>query len=225
MNLSKSYKFWHLCAKIFSKRYKVCHLSEKVEPAVYLVHHQDLRGPVMSVIWYDTRVHPWVLSVFLNRKTCYRQFCDYYFQKRVGLPKTIAAVLSFPLSCFVTWLMHLIQAIPVFRGSKEIIKTFRQSMNALMKNDSILICPDIDYTNKGSHIGEIYRGFFNLEKVYLKKTGRHLAFVPLYISKKLRCIYSGKAIRFETGEDYEKEKSKVYDRLKQEFLNLESRDD
>jgi 1-acyl-sn-glycerol-3-phosphate acyltransferase len=223
MKLSKSYKFWHFCARFFSKRYSVCHLEEKTEPVVYLVHHQNLRGPILSVIWYDTRVHPWVLSVFLKRKTCFKQFCGYYFQKRVGLPKAIAAVLSFPLSFFVTWLMHLIQAIPVFRGSKEIITTFRQSINALLAKDSILICPDKDYTNKGTHVGEMYSGFLDLEKIYFKRTGEHLAFIPLYISKKLHRIYSGRAVRFENG-DFEQEKAKVYDRIKDEFLFLESKD-
>ena len=94
-------------------------------------------------------------------------------------------------------------------------------MQALSEGENLLICPDIDYTDTSSSMGEMYHGFLNLEKYYFKKTGSHLAFVPVHISKRRHCIYMGEAICFKTENDFKQEKIKVYDRLKEEFLRLE----
>lgn len=117
------------------------------------------------------------------------------------------------------------RAIPVYRSSKAIIKTFRQSISTLIDGESLLISPDVDYTDTGSDIGEIYKGFLNLEKYYMEQTGRHLAFIPLYISKRKHCIYRGEAIYFNSNEGFKQEKIKVYDRLRQEYSLLKKEAD
>jgi 1-acyl-sn-glycerol-3-phosphate acyltransferase len=215
------FRFCRLFVRCFTSSYSVCHLSETVEPAVYLVNHQNMRGPIVSMVWFDKPVHIWVLNVFCDGRTCFRQFYNYTFTKRFGLPKLLSAVIIFPVSLFVSRLMKSMRAIPVFRNSKSIVKTFRQSILALSQGQSLLICPSIDYTDTDSNIGEIYKGFLDLEKYYIKKNGNHLAFVPLHISKLKHCIYVGKAVYFTTEDEFKNEKANVYYRLKQEFSLLE----
>ncbi|AHF06488.1 glycerol acyltransferase [Desulfitobacterium metallireducens DSM 15288] len=221
------YKFSRFCIRCFSSRYRVC-LSEKNIndtgiPVVYVVHHQNLRGPILSIAWLNIPVHLWVLSVFSDQRTCFRQFYDYTFTQRRGIPKGLAAVIAYPVSVWVSGIMQGMNAIPVFRGSRAIAKTFNQSLKALINGENLLICPDIDYTDPGPHMGEMYDGFLDLERYYIKRTGHHLAFIPLYISKREHCIYEGKAVYFHTVGDFKNEKKNVYDRLMQEFSRLENR--
>jgi hypothetical protein len=138
------------------------------------------------------------------------------------MPKILAAIIAFPLSFCVAGLMPSIRAIPVFRGSKSIIKTIRLSISALAEGESLLICPDIDYKDKGSDMGEMYKGFLELEKFYFKQTGKHLAFIPLQISKSKHCIYEGKAIYFNGTEDFKIEKDKVYNELRQKITRMKN---
>jgi hypothetical protein len=163
----------------------------------------------------------WVLSVFSDRRTCFRQFYDYTFTKRLGIPKGLAACLAFPLSFCVTGIMRVIGAIPVFRGSRAIAQTFKQSLTALMRKENLLICPDIDYMNPSPHMGEMYDGFLDLERYFYKRTSHHLPFVPLFLSKHEHCIYEGNAVFFKGEDDFKQEKIKVYERLKEEFARLE----
>ena len=216
------FRFCRFCARCFTPRYRVCPPNVTVTPVVYVVHHQNLRGPIISMVWFNKPIRPWVLSVFCDQNTCFRQFYDYTFTKRFRMPKVIAAVIAFPLSFCVSGLMHWIRAIPVFRGSKAIVKTFRQSISALTEGQSLLICPDIEYTDTGSSMNEMYHGFLDLEKNYRKQTNRHLAFVPLHISESKHCIHIGEAIYFNTVDDIRSEKIRVFDRLKQEFSCLVS---
>lgn len=216
------FRLCRFCARCFIPRYRVCPSTRTVAPAVYVVHHQNMSGPIVSMVWFNKPVRLWVLSVFCDQSTCFRQFYDYTFTKRFGLPKALAAVIVFPVSFFVSGLMKVIRAIPVFRGSKSIVKTFRQSIAALTQGQSLLISPDVDYTETDSNMGEMYNGFLDLEKYYLKQTGNHLAFVPLHISKREHCLYEGEAVYFNTEDDFKQEKVKVYDRLLEEFTRLGS---
>lgn len=219
------FKISRFFVRCFTPHYRVCPTNGAVSPAVYVVHHQNLRGPIVSMAWFNISVHPWVLNVFCDRSTCFRQYYDYTFTKRFGMPKLLAAVIIFPLSFFISGLMQGMQAIPVFRSSKAIIKTFKQSISILIHGQSLLISPDIDYTDTNLNMGEMYNGFLDLERYYMQQTGKHLNFVPLLISKRKHCIYVGDAVCFNTTDDFKQEKVKVYERLKQEFSRLEKQVD
>ncbi|HHW30268.1 MAG TPA: glycerol acyltransferase [Clostridiaceae bacterium] len=217
------FNFCRFLLRCFTRHYRVCYTTKDIdEPAVYLIHHQNLKGPLISMAWFDRTVRPWVLSVFCNHSACFRHYYEYTFTKRFGIPKIIAAIIIYPLSFCVAALMRVAQAIPVYRGSKDILKTFKQSIYALTSGQNILISPDIDYTDKSTNIGELYKGFLNLEKLYFEKTGKHLAFVPLHIKKRERYILVGKPVYFIAQDNFKKEKEKAYARLKQEFLTLEN---
>lgn len=203
------------------KRYDVIYTEEPPASAVYIVHHQNLKGPIKIIIWLKTHLHMWVLSPFCSQTTCYKHYVDYTFTKRFGMPKFFAPVLAFPVSFFVSGLLKGIRAIPVYRGKREIIKTFEQSINALAIGESLLISPDINYTDTGSDIGEMYEGFLNIDRLFYKKTKAHVAFIPLHISKVNRSIYIGRSIYFRDSVNYREEKSIVLEKIKAEFLLTE----
>lgn len=214
--------------RCFFGRYRVSYLKDYlkavVEPAVYVVHHQNLRGPVISIAWFDKPLRPWVLSAFCDRSGCFRQYYEYTFTARFGLPKWFAAVIAYPLSFGVTGLMRGTRAIPVFRGSRDIVETFRESTCALTQGHNILIAPDINYKDTGAKMGEMHTGFLDLEKFYWRKTGQHLAFIPLHISKRRRQITIGKPVYYEKKDSFKREKRKAYAQLKQQFIILEKQE-
>lgn len=204
----------------FTPTYVVHSSANLTSPAVYIVKHQNTKGPIISIAWFNIPVRLWVLSVFCNQNTCFRQYYDYTFTKRFRIPKVLAAIITFPISFLVSGIMQGMQAIPVFRGSKDIITTFRESILALINEQSLLISPSIDYTDTSPIMGKMYKGFLDLEKYYLRKTGNHLAFIPLYINNSSHCIYVGNTICFSSEEHFKQEKENVYNRLEEEFLRM-----
>ena len=61
-------------------------------------------------------------------------------------------------------------------------KTLRQSEALLLQGKSIVICPDVNYSDTGATMGQTYAGFLALDKAYRASTGRPLAFVPVHCS-------------------------------------------
>ncbi len=207
--------------RLFTPGYKVEQNSRLNDSTVYIVKHRNLQGPLTVLAWFPQPLLLWAFHVFLNKKDCYRQYLDYTFTERLGMPRILAALVGLPLSLLVSGLMHLIQAIPVYRDRRAVI-TFKQSLAALTSGQSLLICPDINYTDTSPNIGEIYTGFLYLDKIYYKKTGQHLSFVPLYVNSEKRHICIGQAISFST-DDFSREKFSIVKQLKEEFARLELR--
>lgn len=163
-------------------------------PCVYVVHHQNMFGPIHATACLDEEVHVWALSVFTHRESCFKQYYEYTFTQRFGWPKPLAYLAAGFLSLTIPALMKGVGAVPVLRGGLGIRDTMRQSVDLLAAGESLVICPDVAYSDDGAAIGETYLGFLMLEKYCYAKTGRHVAFVPLHCSAARKEVVAGRPV-------------------------------
>ena len=177
------------------------------------------------MLWSRRPMHVWALHVFMDRRVCYRHYADYTFTVRLGWPKALAKVVVYPFPFIVTGLLRSASAIAVHRGSLRIRETFNQSMEALLRGESVAIFPDIDYSDKNSDIGEIYEGFLQLERAYRQTTGKHLPFVPMSVSREKRLLRIGRPVYFTGDMPFPKEKSLISSEICKAINNLNRADD
>lgn len=182
-------------------------------PAVFLVHHQNLAGPIRAMALMPREARLWVLSPFCDRRACFDQYYGYTFTQRYGWPKVPAWMVSRLLSRLMPAFLRQFRVIPVWRGSLKIRDTLRQSTDALVQGRSILLCPDQDYSDDSPEVGALYDGFLHLERPYHKATGRHLPFVPLYCSAKQRRLLTGVPLFFSGDRPFQAEKAELARRL------------
>lgn len=173
---------------------------EHPEPCVYVCRHKNMQGPMYIAANYQVRYRIWVLSVFLSREECFRQYYGYTFTKLYGWPRAFAYVVARLASYVIPALMKSMRAVAVYRGSASVIKTYRESVSALIAGDSLMIFPDIDYKSEGNDLVEFYDGFLLLGRYYQAKTGKPIAFVPLYVDDERRRILKGAPVSFMAGE-------------------------
>jgi 1-acyl-sn-glycerol-3-phosphate acyltransferase len=189
-------------------------------PVVYISHHQNFFGPFITMLWFPKHLHAWILHVLLDQQICFKHYVNYTFTKRFGLNKYLANLLAFPYSFLVSTFLNSGKGIPVYRGSRKILQTFHISVAALSKRESIIIFPDIDYSDHSSTTKEMYDGFLHLEKFYYKATGKHVCFIPLYASKNRRMLIANQEIYFRDGEDFNEEKQFVYKKIHDNLNHL-----
>ena len=197
----KLHSDWHLEGEIPST------------PAVFVVHHQNIRGPIRALGLMDCTARLWVLHNFTNRKECFKQYYDYTFTKRYGWAKPIAFILGGLCSLLVPPLLKSLGAIPVYRGSMDIRKTMKYSLQALYDNDYLMICPDIDYKNTTDEITQAYNGFLHLERAYYNKTKKHLAFVPISESAAAKTVKIGAPVYFEDTPSFPEQQPIVMQKI------------
>jgi len=186
-------------------------------PAVFIGRHQNMYGPVEIMAWVPLTFRVWTLYKFLDMKECYNHFSSYTFPVSLGYSPFISKACARVCAPFVTALMRSMVGLPVFRGQKNIIETFRQSVTALADGESLLIMPERDYQDKGSDAGELYSGFVHLAQMYYKTTGKALSFYPIYPSRDNATIYMEKPVVFDPTRPFHAERDRVIEALKTEL--------
>lgn len=181
--------------------------------AVYVVHHQNLRGPIQVMRSLPVPPRPWVLHVFFSYTECYNQYVSYTFPQRLHWPMVFARAVCAPLSLFVSALVKSCRAIPVHRSLTHLRDTFNQSLEALIHGDSLLIAPDVDYADASPLMGEMYEGFLQLDPLYRKRTGKPIPFIPLYCSPRRGELLAGEPVYFREGIPFSEERVCVAQQL------------
>ena len=156
-------------------------------------------------------MRPWVYYPFCSREAFYKHMYGYTLTQRLHFPKPLAIFCSWALSILVPPLIASLGGIPVYRNDSRIRDTFRQSLDLLEQGCNILIFPDVDYTSNDA-VGDVYDGFFMLERMYHKKTGKHLPFVPVHLDTKQKTMRFGNPVCF-TDENLNQEKLRVKDAI------------
>lgn len=199
------------CARVFARLFSKKYRSDVIpspEGAVYVCRHLNMHGPYTTLKWLGFDVRPMVLSVFHTEDECYKQYAEYTFTKRVGKEASRFNLGAYLASRAVPPLVRSINAIPVYRGTIDAVKTFRASLTALGEGHSIIVYPDIDYTAEGGST-DIYDGFLYLGERYRKSYGRSLRFIPLYIDDECRRIVEYPPITVDSFKE-DKARAKEY---------------
>lgn len=209
------FKFARFFCKLFSAKYKVC-IEKLNSPCVYVCRHKNLHSAITLSKFLPFDTHILALNVFFDKKTAFNHYYNYTFQ---GNPenKIIRYIKSLFCSIFVPPLIKSQKCVPVYREKGSLI-TIKRSINYLIKGESLLIFPDVDYF-KTDGDSDIYDGFLYLEKLFFKKFGKHLNFVPIIIDDGKKLIYSREIIRFLGNEPFEKEKNSIKEVIKLAIFN------
>ncbi len=174
----------------------------------------------MVLPWLPGHFHVWSLHIYHDRKVCYRHLMDYTLTERFGWPKWKAWLAAVPTSIYLQGLMRSAKAIPVYRDSMKIIKTYQLSLNALKKGESILIFPDQDYTSTEKDLESMYDGFLAIDRLYFRETGQHIPFVTLYADEATRTIEVGEPILFTGDVRDEAERTRVAEAIRRQLSGL-----
>lgn len=222
------YRLLRAVVRLVSPRYQLLRSASNrpealSEPVVFVSRHHNLFGPWMTMLWFPGCFRVWVYHVFLEPQACYRHYVDYTFTKRFGWNKSWAKIVAWPISYGVSALLQSAACIPVYRGTKHIVSTFRETVRALQDGRHVFIFPDIEYQDESAQTGELYKGFLQLEKYVYRATGRHVGFVPVYVSRRQRAFLIGDPIRFRDGEDFQKERDVVYEKIRDGLNRLAAR--
>lgn len=114
-------------------------------------------------------------------------------------------------------LKYKVHGISISRDNRrELINTFKETLEYTDKGYSIVVFPEVDYQDEG--IGEIFSGFASYAKFAHKKNGKITEFYPVYIDGKSKRMYIGKPIDYNPeNADYDTE---VATYIKNEINNL-----
>lgn len=144
-------------------------------------------------------------------------FADFWSQKpkwKQPFYKFVSYIIA-PLSVCI---FNNARTIAVYRDMR-IMSTFKETIKMLQAGANILIFPEKDEKHNNI-LYQFQENFVDVAKLYYKKTGVSLTFVPMYIAPKRKTMYIGKGIRFDSKNSIEEERKRISGYLSDEITTI-----
>lgn len=188
------------------------------EATIIVGNHTQLHGPIAAELYAPGDHYTWCAGQMMHKEDVAEYaFQDFWSQK----PKythwfyKIAAHLIVPLSLCI---FNNANTIGVYHDTR-IIGTFKNTVKRLSEGNHVVIFPEHDV--KYNHIVYDFQDkFIDVAKLYYKKCGKAVCFVPMYIAPNLKGMYLGASTRFRPEAPIEGERQRIKAYLMQSITDL-----
>ena len=212
--------------KIIKWCIRVCYPKIQVEgienlpdaPAIIVGNHCQMNGPIVGELYVPGEPYIWCSGEMMHLKDVPAYaFRDFWSQK----PKwthPFYKLLSYIIAPLSVCVFNNARTIGVYHDTR-ILSTFKNTVKRLQEGKSVVVFPEHDV--KHNHIVyEFQDKFIDIAKLYNKKTGKALSFVPMYIAPKLKKLYLGKPTTFSATEPIDVERRRICDYLMDEITEM-----
>jgi hypothetical protein len=185
---------------------------------VIVANHCQMNGPISGELFLPDNCYIWCAGEMMNRKeVAAYAFRDFWSQKRAWI-QPFYKVLSHLIVPFAVCIFNNARTIAVYHDMR-IMSTFKESMKMLDKGANLLIFPEKDEKNNNI-LYQFQENFIDIAKLYYKKTGVELQFVPMYIAPALRTMYIGQAISFNSENDIADERKRISNEMSEAITEM-----
>ena len=213
------FKFIKWCVKVFYPQTQVVGIENLPdEPVIIVGNHCQMNGPIVGELYVPNEPYIWCAGEMMYLKDVPEYaFHDFWSQK----PKwthPFYKLLSYVIAPIAVCVFNNARTIGVYHDTR-ILSTFKNTVTKLVEGNSVVIFPEHDV--KHNHIIYDFQDkFIDVAKLYYKKTGRELSFVPMYIAPKLKTLYLGKPVRFCAAQPMDTERRQICTYLMEEITAI-----
>lgn len=217
--VSSIYRFIKALVRLFYPKIEVVG-SENLpnEPVIVVGNHTQMNGPIACELYFPGQRYIWCAGqmMHLNEVPSYA-FEDFWSQKS-KYSRWFYKLLSYLIAPLSVCVFNNANTIAVYKDTR-LLNTFRNSIMKLQEGASIIIFPECN--EEYNNIIYIFQDkFIDLARLYYKKTGAELSFIPLYIAPTLKKMYIGKPIRFDHSAPIKTERERICSYLMNEITHI-----
>lgn len=188
------------------------------EPCAIVGNHSQLHGPIACELYLPENCYTWCAAPMMKLKEVPAYaYQDFWSQK----PKWIRPFFRFasyviaPLSVVI---FNNARTIAVYKEN-HVLQTFKESVEKLQNGNNIVVFPEHDQKHNNI-VNDFQEGFTDIARLYYRRTGKTLSFVPLYIAPNLKKMYLGKPIRSCADTPVADERRRISDQLMKEITEI-----
>ena len=219
MNAKPIYKFLAAILKaVYPKITAVGTENIPDEPVIIVGNHCQIHGPIACEFYSPVKRRTWVAGATTSLKDAPSYAYEDFWSQKPTWQLPFFKMVSYIVSPLLVLINSNAQTIPVYRD-KRILSTFKRTVSCLENGESIVIFPEHD-VKCNNVIYDFQDRFIDVARLYYKKTGKKLCFVPLYIAPKMKKMYYGKGVYFNPEAVTEDERRRICDYLMNEITAI-----
>lgn len=188
------------------------------EPVVFVGNHSQMNGPIACELYFPVERYTWCAGEMMHL----RQVPDYAFQdfwsKKPASVRWFYRLLSYVIAPVSICVFTNARTIGVYRDAR-VLSTFKQTVSRLAEGSSVVIFPEKDEPYNGL-LWQFQDRFVDVARLYKKKTGKELAFVPFYLAPNLKQMHFGEPVRFCADAPMEEERDRICHALMERITDM-----
>lgn len=188
------------------------------EEAIIVGNHTQMNGPIACELYFPGKHYTWCAGQMMQLKEVPGYaYQDFWSRKPKGT-RWFYKLLSYLIAPLSVCVFNNADTIGVYHDTR-ILSTFKATIRRLQEGAGVIIFPEHDVPH--NHILCAFQDkFIDIAKLYYKRTGKELAFVPLYIAPALKKMYLGKPIRFCAANPMEEERRRICEYLMDQITEI-----
>ncbi len=188
------------------------------EPCIIVGNHCQMHGPIVSELFFPDNYYTWCAGEMMQLKEVPPYaYMDFWSQKP-GYIKWFYKLLSYVIAPLCVCIFNNARTIGVYRDIR-LRNTFKESIEKLESGSSIVIFPEqaVEHNNI---VYDFQEGFIDVARMYYKRSGKAVKFVPLYIAPALKKAYLGNAVEFNPTAAIAQERKRICGYLMDQITDI-----
>lgn len=226
METEKKNRFSYACfrlirfaVKLFYPRMKIVGAENIPQDASLIVgNHTQMNGPICGELYVPGNRRIWCAAPMMYIKEVPAYAFEDFWSRKPRWTHPFYRLLSYiiaPLSACVFTNAH---TIGVYHDVR-LMTTFKKTISALDNREHVIIFPEC-YDPHNNIVNAFQTKFVDVAKLYYKRTGKCVDFVPMYIAPKLKTIYFGTPTRFDPNAPIEEERIRICNYLMDSITDI-----
>ena len=201
------YKILARIVKIFHKKSEFVGLENLTdEPTLIITNHAQVHGPLTSELYFPLKKKIWCIGQMMHLKEIPAYAYQDFWSLKPKSVRWIYKICSYLIAPIAAFVFNHADTIGVYKDAR-LLSTFRETMKALEKGEYIIITPErTELFNE--IVNDFQDKFVDVAKLYYKKCGKRVQFVPVYMTKEKTVVHE--PIEF-TGENDAETLKKIVD--------------
>lgn len=187
-------------------------------PCILAGNHTQMNGPLVAELYFPGNRAIWCAGQMMRLKEVPAYAFQDFWSGKPRWTHWFYRLLSCLIAPLAVCLFNNAHTIAVYHDTRG-VATFRQTMQRLDEGANIIIYPE--HAVPHNHIVYDFQDkFIDVARLYYKRMGKILSFVPMYICPALRTVRLGKPIVFRPEEPVAQERRRICDALMADITAL-----
>lgn len=170
-------------------------------------NHAQMHGPVCGELYVPGDRAIWCNWEMMVLKEVPAYAYQDFWSKKPKYIRWFFKIMSYVIAPLAVCIFNNANTIPVYRDAR-LRTTLKQTLTALDENKRIVIFPE-HYEPHNHIVNDFQEGFVDVAKLFYRRTGKTVSFVPMYLAPRLKKICFGKPIQFDPTADIAAERKRL----------------
>lgn len=187
-------------------------------PAIIVGNHCKMNAPIACELYFPGNHYTWTAGEMMQLKEVPSYSYKDFWSHKPGYIKWFFKLLSYFIAPLAVSIFNNALCIGVYHDSR-IMRTFRTTVAKLKEGARVIIFPEHDVPHNNI-VCEFQDKFVDVARLYHRRTGEEISFVPMYVAPRLRSMYIGKPVRYDSLAKAEEERERITNYLMDEITDI-----